>query len=166
MRRIGIEPFNDQRNNTRARVSHDRRRGAVLVESAIISSLLFLIVMGMADLAIGVLHFNSLSESARRLGRFVATSGELATPEREMLGPDSYIGTAADDSRIAEELRRTLTVPDLEHVSITVNWVENSNRVGDRVQVLLTYPYQSIVPSIIGESSFNLTVESLVSIRH
>lgn len=142
------------------------RRGAVVVESALISILLFLTLMTMADLALGVLHYNSLSESARRLSRFVATSGELSEPERVAFGPDQILGSAADESTIAEELRRTLTVSDVENVSLEINWPDGANRVGDRVEVILTYSYQSLIPLLTAHDQLNYAARSVTTIRH
>ncbi len=143
-----------------------KRSGAVVVESTLISVLLFLTLMTMADLALGVLHYNSLSESARRLSRFVATSGELAEPERVEFGPDQMTGSAADDSPIAEELRRTLTVTDVENVSIEINWLDGANRVGDRVEVILAYSYRSLIPAMTASDQLNYTARSITTIRH
>ncbi|WP_166819651.1 TadE/TadG family type IV pilus assembly protein [Thalassoroseus pseudoceratinae] len=143
-----------------------KRRGAVLVESAFVANVLFLTLFTMADLAIGVLHSNSLSESARRLARFVAVSGALSEPEQSALGPELYQGNAADDSVIGEQVRRTLTIPDLQNVSVQIEWSDGGNQVGDRIRVSLNYPYQSIIPALVSVDQINLSASSSTTIRH
>ena len=143
-----------------------RTRGALLVESAIISNLLFLTLFTMADFGLGVLHYNSLSESARRLARFVALSGAKAEPQRQSLGSETYIGNGADETVIGAELRRVLTVTDVQNIVVEVEWPDGGNLVGNKVQVTLTYPYRSIVQSLMGSTQCVLSARSITTIRH
>ena len=78
-----------------------RRRGAVVVEGAIVLTSLIVILFGMLDLALLVLESNTLAEAARRLCRQAVVHGQMAAPRMTTWGPGSLTGTAGDGTEVA-----------------------------------------------------------------
>ena len=58
---------------------HTRRRGATLLEAAIIIPVFLLFVLGTVDVGLAVLRYNILSQGARQGARTAMVHGENAT---------------------------------------------------------------------------------------
>jgi Flp pilus assembly protein TadG len=143
-----------------------RRRGATLVEGAIVLSGLFVVLFGMLDLGLAVLEFNTLSEASRRLCRQAVVHGQMASPQMAAWGPTAVSGTAADGSQYAKALTPELATFQLSNVKYTITWPDGSNQYDARVQVTVTYQYQPMMPFVFGRSAVPLQAMTTMQVGH
>jgi Flp pilus assembly protein TadG len=142
------------------------RRGAALVESAIVTGVLLVILLTAMDLSRAVLENNTLSEGARRLARAAIVRGALSAPEATPWGPETFTGTADQATEIADALRPVLVEIDTRDVVIQAEWPDGGNQPGDRVRITLAYQYKSILPFTFAGGSTNLKAISTLRIQH
>ena len=74
------------------------RRGAAMVETALVLNIYMLLILGTCDLGIAVHRNNTLSQAARHGARQASVHGALAAPSMAAWGPATYTGTAGDGS--------------------------------------------------------------------
>lgn len=137
-----------------------------MVESAIVLSVALVIVFGILDLGLAVLHYNTLSEGARRVARAAIVHGSEAEPETSAWGPAAYVGTAGDGSEIAAAIQPALIAIDPARVQIQVEWLDGDNQSDDRLRVTVTTTYRPILPLVVGRDSIELSAVSVMRIQH
>jgi len=143
-----------------------RRLGATAVECAVVLSAFFVILFGMLDLGLAVLDYNTLTEASRRLCRQAIVHGQLAAPQMTVWGPTTVSGTAADGTAYAQALSPELATFDLNNVQYTIAWPDGTNSVDSRVQVAVTYKYETMMPLILGTSQISLQAETTMDVQH
>ena len=142
------------------------RRGAVVVESAIVISVFLVILLGTLDLGLAVLRYNVLSEAARRMARTASVRGERAAPEHPVWGPNLYNGTAGDGSMYADSIENILVTMHPSDVQIKLEWLDGGNQTGQRVRVRLIMNHDTIIPFLFGAADLQLTARSVMRIEH
>lgn len=123
-------------------------------------------LFAMLDLSLAALRNNSLSECARRAAREAIVRGERAPSSLGQLGPAAWSGTAADDHPLAEAMRPLLTTMQPAEVQIEAAWPDGSCNEGDRVEVVLRYDHQRLLPLVWGSGPQRLTATSRMQIVH
>lgn len=131
-------------------------------------SAFLMLVLGMLDLGVGILHYNTVAAAARMGGRAAIVHGSLATPE-----------LAAWDDQGAKDGILTAIAPLLnasgvktEEINVDVTHVDGpdtgttTNDPGDTLIVQVTVPYKPAVGSLLGLSRINLTAKTTMSIAH
>lgn len=141
------------------------RRGAVLVEGAVVLSVLLLLLFGILDLGLAVARHDVLAATARDVARAAIVRGAAATPELVAWGPATYSGTAADSSEIAQAVVASLAVMTPAEVAVDVTWPDGGNQEGNRVRVELRYVHQGLTLLGLG-GGLNLRAESTMQIVH
>jgi Flp pilus assembly protein TadG len=147
-------------------IRHPSRRGAAMVEAAVVLGVFLTLLLGSLDLALAVLRSNALAEAARRLTRAAIVRGEDATAVFTPWGPTSCQGTANDGSEYADAFRDALIVAKLSEVKYRLEWPDGNNDAGDRVQATITSKYAPILPSLFGSTPYNLQAVSTMRIEH
>lgn len=148
------------------RKADSRRRGATLVEGAVVLGLFSTIVLVMLDLGLAVFRHNTLSEAARRLAREAVVRGERSSPEKRSWGPDAYSGTANARGDIKGILEPILVTMEPDEVQVDLKWPDGGHRVGQRVRVTLRYDHQPMIPFVLGNQPFELDAVSTMQIAH
>jgi hypothetical protein len=163
-----------------------KRRGAALVEAAIVTSVFVTLIFGMIDLGIALFHKHVVSEAARQGTRNAIVHGYLAPsgttmnawgPTPPYLPPLSghslYAGSTctsvpADDP--SDELARTimpyLAGIDPSTVTITIQWPDSNNDAGNRVTVSVTATHRPPVAFLFGASPSAIGDSSTMTIMH
>ena len=141
------------------------RRGASVVEGAIVLAVTLLLVFGGLDLGLAVTRYNALCEGARRAARSAIVRGAAST-QLGSLGPTSMDFAAADSNAVADSFRYVLPTMNPAEVDVRVEWPDGSNQVGDRVRVTLEYQHRSVVPAFLGLGNLDLKAVSTMSIGH
>jgi Flp pilus assembly protein TadG len=144
----------------------DRRRGVAAVEAAIVLSVFLLILLGMLDLGLLVLDYNTLSEATRRLARAAIVHGQMAAPAQTVWGPTNVGGTAADGTEYASVLSPELVTFQLSNVNYSIEWPAGTNRPDDPVQVTVTYQYPPIIPYLLGSQAIPIRAATNMSVEH
>lgn len=119
-----------------------QRRGATLVEAAIVLPVFLTLVLGLLDLAGAVYRHNLISEVARRGAREAMVLGGGAAPRRVPLGPQTWMGTAADPGDVGEAVRPLLAGIAPADVSLRLEWPDGGNAAPNRVRCTATTQYQ------------------------
>lgn len=132
------------------------RRGATLVETAIVLPVVLLVVLGTIEVGIAVHTRNMAAWIARETARHAAVHGSLAGPRMSIWGPQpvewSLETRKADESPAAQELDNILEpfLGYLDHpnAKVQIRWPAATNHFGDMVEVKVMIP---------GEGSFVLS---------
>ncbi|HUE74887.1 MAG TPA: TadE/TadG family type IV pilus assembly protein [Pirellulaceae bacterium] len=151
----------NQRRQARA-----ARRGAALVETAVVLSVFLLLILGTLDLGVATYKYNTLSQAARQGVRQAVVHGALAAPAMTVWGPSSYEGTAADGSEQAQAVTSMLAGFKLSDVTIRVEWIDGGNKVQQRVRYSVSSEYRPIIPSFFSQASYTLSAASTMPITH
>jgi Flp pilus assembly protein TadG len=145
------------------------RRGATLVESAVVLMVFLTLVLGMLDLGIAVLRYNTLSDAARQGAREAIVHGKLA-PAGWKGGPwgPATIDVAASTTGIpvVDAITPLLVGFNLSQTRIKVEWPGGGNDLQQAVRVTVSSPYQPMMKFIFGSQSFALTASSTMPIAH
>ena len=153
-----------------------KRRGATMVETVIVLSLLILLGYGLLDLGMALFRSHTLSNAAHQLGRQAIVHGALADQLGDW-GPDTVhtvagaVAIEAEDSSweaIRETVRGSVAGINPDDVTIDVQWPDGGNdpREGDRVQVTVKTPFRPISTFLFGNPAFDLTASTTMSIAH
>ena len=154
------------RNSPSLPVSTRDRRGATLVEGAIVLSTLVVLVLGSLDLSLAVWQYNTLSQAARQGAREAAVHGAQAAPMRTVWGPAKRVVIANDGSDVAAAVLPSLGGIASDAVTITVEWPDGVNTFQSRVRCTVTTQYEPIVASLFADSPWTLSATSNMSIDH
>jgi Flp pilus assembly protein TadG len=142
------------------------RRGATLVEGAIVLSTLLVIVLGSLDLSLAVWQYNTLAQAARQGAREAAVHGAQAAPVRIVWGPATRVVIANDGSDIALAVGPSLVGIAPDEVTITIEWPDGVNTFQSRVRCTITTEYEPVVASLFADSPWTLTATSNMAIDH
>jgi Flp pilus assembly protein TadG len=142
-----------------------RRRGATLVETAVVVTLFFILVFGILDFGLAVLRYHLVGQVARQCARRAIVHGNLAD-RLGTWGPGDYSGTGDDAHPISQSVQSSLIGLDSSDVQIQVQWIDGSNEVETRVRVTVTAPYQPMTTFIIGNPTLTLRATSTMPIAH
>jgi Flp pilus assembly protein TadG len=155
------------------RRSCPRRRGATVIETAIVIMVFLTLVLGMLDLGIAVFRHHLLSHAARHLARQAVVHGSMADRLGDW-GTTTFTGTAADASPIVSDFadgsRLSDYLPGIDPatVTVTVQWPTGGNdtRMNDVVRTTLSTPYQPIMTFIFGGITIDLSASSQMHVAH
>jgi hypothetical protein len=145
------------------------RRGATLVEGAIVLMVFLTLIFGMLDLGIAVLRYNTLSEAARQGARESIVHGKLA-PAGWLGGPwgPAAIDVAASTTGVpaVDAITPLLVGFNLDETRIRVEWPNGTNDLQQPVRVTVSSLYHPIMTFIFGNPAFNLSASSTMPIAH
>jgi Flp pilus assembly protein TadG len=142
--------------------SYRPRRGAALVEAAITLGILITIMFGMLDLGLGVMRFNMISHAAREGVRQAMVKGGFSyTP----WFPGTWAASAAGNS-VVDAISPQLVGCDLTKTTITLEWVDGTNAVEQRVRVTINTSYQPLMTWIFGAGPLQLQAASTSRFAH
>ncbi len=148
----------ERAGNAKARVlraGHAARRGASVVEGAIVLPLVIILLVGMVDLAIAVYASNTTAEAARVGTRYaIAHGAKSKTP----------LGPAANNATVENKVRSSAPGMVASNVTVTSTWLDGNNNPGSRVKVTVNYNYRFAVAWIFGASTRSLRGESTMTI--
>jgi Flp pilus assembly protein TadG len=148
----------------RQRLRDRARRGAALVEAAVVLGLFFAIVLGMIDLGTAVFRYHLTCQASRQGARLAIVHGALAQTQ---WGPSTYGPVAANDSSaIAQAIAPYLSGMDPSKATITVQWPDGDNWPGSRAEVTVTTTYQPMMTFLFGSPSWTLSATSTMPIAH
>jgi Flp pilus assembly protein TadG len=142
------------------------RRGAALVECALVLPVFLLIIFASLDLALVVFRYNALSAASRQLARESILHGALAPPQRTTWGPARFMATGADATEPSQVIQRYLATFSPAAVRLQIDWLDKDTQPDDRVQVTLTYSQTSLTGNIFGYGTLNLQATSTMRILH
>ncbi len=144
----------------------EKRRGAVLVESAIIMFVFITLTVGAMDLELAVFRYNMAAQAARHGARQAMVHGALAKAPMTVWGPAGYSGKADDGSDIANAVSPLLVGFDRHNVTVQADWLDGGNAIGNRVRYTVSTPYRPLLGFLIGYPAFTISAASTMPIAH
>lgn len=149
------------------------RRGAALVEAAIILPVFLLLSLGTIDLGLAVFQNHAVAEASRQGARIASVHGSLA-PSGWNGGPwgtTAYSGAGNSSDTIPSTISAAGALAGLNpaNVTISVSWPDGGNTAGpngDRVQVTVSTTWTPLVTYIFGGKSIPLGATSIMRIAH
>ena len=142
------------------------RRGAALIEAALVLPVFLFIILGSLDLSLAVFRYNSLSAAARRLAREAVVHGTQAPPQASTWGPTTVTATGADSSEVSRAVQPYLPTFNPKDVQLQIDWLDGDCQPDHRVRVTLSYPQRSIAGSLFGYGLLSLQAASTMRILH
>jgi Flp pilus assembly protein TadG len=142
------------------------RRGATLVEAAVVLLVFVTLLLGTLDAALAVRQYNAVSQAARQGVREAIVRGEYAPPRRAAWGPATYSGTAADAHEIAQIIQQSLVGLDPGRVTILLTWPDGANTVGSRVRCTVATSYRPAVTTLFSRRELTFSATSTMLIAH
>jgi Flp pilus assembly protein TadG len=137
------------------------RRGASLVEAAIILSILLTLIFGMIDLGLGVMRFNMISHAAREGVRQAMVNGQFS---RNPWPAGSWAASSSGQPAV-DAISPQLIGCDLAQTTISVAWVDGTNEIEKRVRVTIDTTYQPLM-SLFGAGELRLEAVSTSRFAH
>src|SRR5262245_37102644 len=106
------------------------RRGAAMVEAAIILPVFLFLSLGMIDLGLAVFRNHAIAEVSRQAARIASVHGSLAT-QLGSWGTSSYSGAGDAGDTITTALRTAGAFAGLDpsRVTVSVSWPDGGNSV-------------------------------------
>lgn len=142
------------------------RRGATLVEAAIVTIVLVMLLLGTIDLGIAVLRYNMLAEAARTGARMAIVHGSDAPSEM----PTWDSSLAATEITAALEPLLAASGIDTNDFSVTVTYEQVSGsdnaKPGSPVTVQIDHDWVPIMSFIFGGQAVSLTAMSKMIIAN
>lgn len=150
----------------RIRSAGARRRGATLVEAAVVFLVFLTLILGALDLGIAVFRSHVLAGAARQAARQAVVHGSMATPLGTW-GP-APVGpvTAEDPSPLPQAVAAYLPGLDPASVTVQAEWPDGGNAWGQRVRVTVTAPYQPALTGLFGAGPITLSATATMRIAH
>ncbi len=141
------------------------RRGAALVEGAVVFGVLLLFVLATLDLGLAVFRSHLITEAARHGARQAIVRGALADALGTW-GPETIGPLAGNDSHpLAQAIQPYLAGFDLDTVVILAEWIDGGTERGMRVRVTVSAPYRPFGP-VLPAGGLALRASSTTIITH
>ena len=158
----------------KVRFREQPRRGAVTAEAALVLPVVLVLILGMFDLGVGVLRFNTLSQAARQGARQAMVHGANAPAGwnggrwRPGVGgtPNAIDEVSTASVPAVDAIRPFLVNCPPSQTRVRIEWLNSNDDVGSSVRVTVTSQYQPLLTVVFGGSSIPLTSSSTMPIAH
>lgn len=109
-----------------------------MLESAVVGTLMLLLIVTVLQMALAMLMYNSLSSAARAAARMAIVRGDEAEPEQNAWGPVKLELDGESQHEIMATIMKHLRGIDPEDLSVVLEWPSGMNEAGEDVVVELT----------------------------
>jgi Flp pilus assembly protein TadG len=152
------------------------RRGAAMVEAAIILPAFLTMALGTIDLGLAVFQNHQVAEASRQGARIASVHGSQAS-QLGVWGPNAYsgAGNAADTIPTAFRTAGAFGTLNTANVTVSVSWPDGSNNSNPasptfpatyRVQVTVSTTWTPLVFYVFGNKTVTLSATSIMPIAH
>lgn len=143
-----------------------KRRGAAMVEAAIVLPVCAMLLIGMFDCCLLVIRYTAMGAAARQVAREAMVHGSRATPSQGSWGPLPLTTTASDNHQASKTAKGLLMAQDPSQVSINLTWPDGANAPGNRVRASVSCTHWPLlaIPGWYGATA--LTGTSTMTIAH
>ena len=157
-------PGNEPATQPLGRRAH--RRGAAMVEAAIVLSVLLTLVFAMLDLGIAVFQRSSVAHVAREAARIASIHGDMAPPLLNQWGPTLYTQLASVDDEIINAIKPSLGALDPAKTTIKLEWPDGNATPESRICATVTSFHQPFLTFLFGSGTWTLSASTTVQINH
>jgi hypothetical protein len=159
------------------------RRGAAMVEAAIVLPVFLTLCLGMIDLGIAVFQNNAIAEASRQAARLAAVHGAMAPSgwnggdwmaTAGVTGTTTYTVAGNDTGAIATAINGSGALAGLNpaNVTIAITWIDGGDNVQTdtsdppRVQVAVSTTWSPVIFYVFGNRTVTLSATSIMPIAH
>jgi len=150
------------------------RRGAAMVEAAIVLTVLLTMVFAMLDLGLAVFQRTTVAHVAREAARLASIHGDMAPPQLNQWGPDIVYYTELvihdDDEIIKKEIinaiKPSLGALDPQQTTIKLEWPDGNATPESRISATVTSSHQPFLTFLFGSDKWTLSASTTVQINH
>lgn len=153
------------------RPSVRRRRGSVLVESAVIYPVVFLLLLGLMVGGMGVFYYQQMAWLAREGARYASVRGAQYGRDQAAAKTGK---TSITDADLQTYLRDMAVISDSENITVTTNWntsreptkvvgSDYENQVSNTVEVTVQYTWS---PGFFFGGSYTMQSKSVMPISY
>ncbi|GAA4436369.1 TadE/TadG family type IV pilus assembly protein [Bremerella cremea] len=132
----------------------DHRRGATLVEGALVMMILFVTLFGIFDFGLAVVRQNMLDEAAYRLARAGAIRGEDS--QLDQWGPVTIESVLGDEPDLLSVIGPANYLIDTRLVNVRMAWEEGMATTNSELTVTLQYNQPLLLGGLWGVPSIPL----------
>jgi Flp pilus assembly protein TadG len=145
-----------------------RRRGASLVETAITTTVLMMLMLGMVDMGVAITRMHLISEASRQGARKAIVQGSLAPSSLNggPWGPTAFSGNGNSTDPKVTLIQAYLTGLNLSTVTVNVTWPDGNNKTESRVTYQVGTTWNPMMTWIFGNPTINLSAQSTMPIAH
>jgi Flp pilus assembly protein TadG len=139
-----------------------------MVEAAITTTALMMLILGMVDLGVAVTRMHLISEAARQGARKAICQGSLA-PSSLNGGPwgtTAFTGNGNSTDPKVTSIQPYLVGMDLSTVTVNVTWPDASNAAEKRVTYQVSATWNPMMTWIFGNPTFTLSAQATMPIAH
>lgn len=147
-------------------IARRKRRGATILEGALVLGVFLMFLMGALELTLAVLEVNTLSVVARHVARQAMVRGADCNSPLTTWGPATVTVKADQSHPIADIARPILVTMTPANVEVTVSWPDGSTEYDNRVKVVAKAKHQSILPMLATWFVSDLQSTSIMRITH
>ena len=148
------------------------RRGAAMVEAAIILPVFLTLCLGMIDLGIAVFQNHAVAEASRQTARIASVHGSMAPSgwDGGPWGPTAYSAAGNAGDAYATTIQNSGAMAGLNpaNVTIAITWIDGGNKAqnGNRVQTTISTTWTPLITYVFGSKTVTLTATSIMPIAH
>jgi Flp pilus assembly protein TadG len=138
-------------------LQHKTRRGASIVEFAIVSFVLLCLLFGGIEAVRALFVYTNLADAAKAGVRYAITHGS----DRAAGSGEDGASTAGDYHLVTDRIKGYASGFDLSQLNITVTYEGNDNTPGRYVDVLVQYTYSPLTAlPLFQMSGFKISASS------
>lgn len=133
------------------------RRGAHVVEMAIILPVFLAMLIGIIDFARATYAYTAVVESARCGARHAMVNGATST---------TVVGPTANNTTVEAVVKNNAKGLDTSLLSVASTWPNGTNTTGSPVTVTATYNFKLVVADLVGLQPITIRGTSTMMITH
>lgn len=139
------------------------RRGATLVETALVLMILFVTIFGIFEFGMTAVRQNILDEAAHRLARAGAIRGEDSSLAH--WGPAAISATLDTQADLVAEIGPAAYMLDTSRVNVEMSWQDDLATMNSELTVLVTCNQPLLLGSLWGMDSILLSSRAVERIE-
>ena len=149
----------------RSRTDAQPRRGAAMLETALVLTVFLTLAFGMLELSITNLNEHIVNNAARQAVRIASVHGTMAPPKMTQWGPGTMSIAATDTGELGTAIQPYLTGVDLSKTTVTLTWLDGNANPESRVQATVVTTHKPML-SFLFKTNWIITGKSILQIAH
>jgi Flp pilus assembly protein TadG len=128
-------------------------RGQGVVEFAMVSPVLFLLLFGIMEGGWLLFHNHQVSNAAREGARYAVVNGEMS-------------GTVATSESIRDEVIQRVSVSNLDSMTLELSLLDGGMQPESRIRVDVEYSHQTLTGFIFNGATIDLSSSSTMRVHY
>jgi hypothetical protein len=139
-------------------------RGQALIEMALVSIMLLLVIVGIVEGGRAVWNYNTLAQATREGARYAVVHGSRS---EDPSGPGTPGFTAPhSDDGVTGVVRDHASGLDDWALSVRSEWLDGTNHRGGRIKVSTTYNFETVFSMLFGAPPIPMKSSTIMEITY